>query len=91
MSEKGADTLVRPDPAAPVPVTPDGRLTETSKTKLAATLGVVRLVTEKFGTPPLHIVGARLVAVLTTGVGSTFTFTVFVGPSAQPFNFGVMV
>src|SRR6267154_1010071 len=91
LRENGAATLVRPDPAAPVPVTPEGRLTETSKTRLAGTLGFVGLVTEKLGTPPLHRVGARLVGMLTAGVGSTFTFTNCCGPLLQPFNLGVIV
>ena len=88
--ENGAVVPVRPDPATPVPVTPAGSATPTSKVRLARTLGTVVLVTDMFGVPPLQIVGELLVNA-PTGVGSTFTFTVCTAPLAQPLNLGVIV
>lgn len=88
----GAVTLERPAEAAPVPVTPDGRTTETSNLKFVALLvELVGLEIEKSGVPPLQITGALFMGAATVGVGSTITFTVRVMPLAQPNSFGVMV
>lgn len=71
----GAVIPFLPDAASPVPVTPAGKLTVTSKVRFAGTLTILGVVKSITGVPPLHTTGVVVVGKSACGVGSSVTKT----------------